>query len=286
MKVRRFVRGMDELAWATLTGLDWSEFRELMSDPEFDDEGMLVGEIDGQVVGIVNAHISPSYPKFCVLRDFRVEDEHWTIVAPFLLDAALNSFVQRNANIAEACFPEEAEKHLSLLKNRGFEIKDTDCKMVHDLENIPLRENPRVLIKRFWEVRNSDLVVNLQNEIFAELISRPVTKEEFMFWMKNPKFECFVAFFDDKPVASSFCEIKTAKNKKEGWIYGLGVLPRYRRKKVGTTLLSTILKHLKSKGADHAFIETDYNSYQQRFYESAGFHIVNKIICLRKSLKD
>lgn len=103
--------------------------------------------------------------------------------------------------------------------------------------------------------------------------------------MKDPNFECFIAFFDEKPVASSFCEVKTVKHESHGWIYGLGVLPDYQRKKIGTTLLGTLLNHLKRKGANYSFVETDYDSYQQRFYETAGFHVIDKIVCLRKILQ-
>ena len=282
--IRRFVRGLDDSALADLTGVDLNEFRESMLDPEFSDVGMFVAEINKQVVGIANAHISPSHPEFCVLRDFKVKTAYWDSVAPLLLEAALSSFTQRNAKGVETCFTGEAERYVSLLKSKGFELTSLDCRMKHDLKNVPPIENSRVYIKKYSEINNPDLIVNLQNEIFKGLIGRPVTKEEFLFWMKNPDFECFVAFFDKKPVASSFCEVKIVKHERHGWIYGLGVLSSCRGKKIGTVLLSAVLSHLKSKGVIYAFVETDYDSYEQRFYESAGFHVVNKIVCLRKVL--
>lgn len=286
MRIRRFVKSLDDLAWANLTGVNLNEFMNSMLDPEFSYVGMFVAEINNQVVGVANAYISPSCPKFCVLRDFKVKEEYWGLVALSLLDATLNSFMQRNANVAEACLPEEAERYILLLKSRGFESKSTDCKMKRDLKNILPVVNHRIQIRKYSEISDPKLIINLQNEIFEGLTGRPVTKEEFLLWIKNPDFECFIAFFDDKPVASSFCEVKTVKHERHGWVYGLGVLPSYRRKRIGTALLSTVLNHLKGKGANYAFVQTDYNSYRQCFYESARFHVVSKITCLQKSIKN
>jgi ribosomal protein S18 acetylase RimI-like enzyme len=79
------------------------------------------------------------------------------------------------------------------------------------------------------------------------LIGRPVTKEEFLFRLKDPLFECFIAFLGEKPAGSVFCELKDEKKgkKKHGWIYGLGVLSSYQRLKIGTTLLNRSLRFLK-----------------------------------------
>ena len=42
MIIRRFVKGLDDSAWANLTGVDSNEFRESMLDLEFSDVGMFV----------------------------------------------------------------------------------------------------------------------------------------------------------------------------------------------------------------------------------------------------
>lgn len=118
--IRRFVKGLDDLTWANLKGVDLNEFKQSMYGPEFSEVGMVVAETNNQVVGTVNAHISPSHPRFCVLRDFKVKDAYWDSVASLLLEAALNSFAQRNAKVLETCFSEQAEHYISLLKSKGF----------------------------------------------------------------------------------------------------------------------------------------------------------------------
>lgn len=287
MAIRRFVKGIDDSLWASFLKIDLEEFRLSMLDPEFSEEGMLIAEIDGEVVGVVNAHISLSYPKFCVLRNFKVLKAHWCSVASDLLDAALDSFSQRGASLVELCLPETAKPYIALLKTRGFELDCIECEMKHELKAMPSLDSRDLQIKRYSEINDPGLVIHLQNEVFRGLIGRPVTKEEFFFWMKNLLFECFIAFLRDKPVASAFCELQDAKKSKErhGWIYGLGVLPIHRKLKIGTALLSRILQFLKEKGANLVLVNTDYNSYQQRFYESAGFYVIRKIICLRKVIK-
>jgi hypothetical protein len=108
MKIRRFVRGSDDISWSSFVEVDVDEFRKGMGDPEFSDEGMFLAEEQGQVVGVINAHISPSYNRFCMIRNFTVNDKYWDSVAPSLLGAALQSFRERGAPAVETCFPEQS----------------------------------------------------------------------------------------------------------------------------------------------------------------------------------
>ncbi len=282
--IRKFQRNVDDAAWADLAEANVQEFKASMRDPEFSIAGMYIVEVDRMIVGTANAHISPSHHEFCVLRDFRVKQEHWAAIAPQLLDVALNSFVERKARTVEAQASKEKQRYVSLLESRGFQLRSIECKMTHNLESVPRIENSALRLKTYAEVSSPALIARLQNEIFEGLIGRPVTRDEIIFWMENLEFECFVGYLDDEPVASSFCEIKETDGRRHGWIYGLGVLSEYRRRKIGSTLLYNILNYIKHKAATRAYAETDYNSYQQRFYESAGFHLESKILDLEKSL--
>lgn len=287
MLIRRFVKGTDDLLWASFSKTDLELFRLFMLDPEFSEDGMFIAEIDGKAVGVINAHISPSYPKFCVIRNFKVLGNHWNQVAGSLVDNVLDSFLQRGARIVKACFPETAKRYIALLKKYGFELDFIECKMKHELKTVSSLENPDIQIKKYSKVKNPDLVIYLQNEAFQGLIGRPVTKAEFLFWLKKPLFECFIAFLKEKPAGSVFCELEEEKKGKgkHGWIYGLGVLPEYRRLKIGTVALSSVLSSLKEAGAEYVLVSTDCESYQQRFYESAGFVCLRKTKCLRMVIK-
>ncbi len=53
--IRHFVKGLDDSVWAFFLGIDLEEFRQSVLDPEFNKDGMLIAEINGQVVGVVNA---------------------------------------------------------------------------------------------------------------------------------------------------------------------------------------------------------------------------------------
>ncbi len=287
MLIRRFIKGTDDLLWASFSKIDLEQFRLFMLDPEFSEDGMFIAEIDGKAVGVINGHISPSYRKFCVIRNFKVLEDHWDQVAGSLVDNALDSFLRRGARIVKVCFPETAKRYIALLKKYGFELDVIECKMKHELKTVSSFENPDIQIKKYSEVKNPNSVIHLQNEAFQGLIGRPVTKEEFLFWLKNALFKCLIAFLKDKPAGSAFCELEKEKKGtgKHGWIYGLGVLPEYRRLKIGTVLLSSVLSFLKEAGAEYVLISTDYESYQQRFYESAGFVCLGKTKCMRKVIK-
>lgn len=280
--IRRFLRGVDDSAWAELAQINLGEFKASMLDPEFSDLGMYVAEIKRKAEGIANAHISPSHPRFCVLRSFNVKSGYWDMVASPLLDVVLKSLAERNAEAVETRVPEDATRHISLFERKGFKVKYIECKMKHDLKHLPLKKILTVQFKTYSEVGNPELIENLQNEIFKGITGRPVTKEEIVYWMENLDFECFMGYCKRNPVASSFCEIRSMNNEKQGWIYGLGVLPSYQRKKIGTALVYKVLNFIKSKGAKYAFVETDYEGYQQRFYESVGFRVESKALWLQK----
>jgi len=287
MTIRRFVRDQDDRDWAELANIHQAEFHKSMQNPEFDDAGMYIAQTGKNAVGIADAHIhtSPSCPAFCVLRDFHVRADSWDAVAPLLLDTAMTSFIERDAKAVEVCSPEEAKRYISLLESRGFETKSVDCRIKHELKHVPLVESPRLCFKTYSEIPDPAMIEKLQNSIFDGLIGRPVTKEEITFWMKNLDFECFVGYYDGEPAASSFCETKVAKTEKHGWIYGLGVLPIHRRLKIGTALAYRVLNRLKIRGATSAFMETDYGGYEQRFYESIGFRVEGKVVCLQKKMQ-
>ena len=70
-----------------------------MRDPEFNEDEMLIAEINEQVVGVINAHFSPSHSKFCVLRNFEVLEKHWHQVASGLQETLLDSFSHRGAKL-------------------------------------------------------------------------------------------------------------------------------------------------------------------------------------------
>ena len=97
--IREFQRDTDAAAWAELKQANLNEFEASMLDPEFSATGMYVAEVDGKIVGIANAHMSPSHHEFCVLRDFKVKEEYWRVVSPSLLDTALNSLIGRGAKV-------------------------------------------------------------------------------------------------------------------------------------------------------------------------------------------
>jgi len=283
--IRRFTKGVDDSAWAELAQVNLDDFKASMLDPEFNDVGMYVAEIKKRVVGIVNAHISPSYPRFCVLRSFNMRDDYWDMVASSLFDVALKSLAERSAEAVETRVPGDATRHISFLERKGFRVKYIECKIKHDLKRLLLKKIPTVQFKTYSEVGNPELIENLQNEIFKGITGRPVTKEEIVYWMENLNFECFVGYCKGNPVASSFCEIRNVNSEMHGWIYGLGVLASYRCKKIGAALVYKVLSYIKSKGAKYAFVETDYESYRQRFYESLGFCVESKALWLQKSIR-
>ena len=76
-------------------------------------------------------------------------------------------------------------------------------------------------------------------------------------------------------------------SEEESSIFGLGILPEYRRKGWGAELLSLVLRDLWSRGKQQAVLEVDSGNKQAfRLYQKMGFRIVLAYDYYRRKVAD
>jgi GNAT superfamily N-acetyltransferase len=65
---------------------------------------------------------------------------------------------------------------------------------------------------------------------------------------------------------------------KEGWIGGMGVVPRHRREGVGGALMRAVLEAARSRGVDRVRLEViEQNDGARLLYEKLGFEVVRDV---------
>ena len=85
---------------------------------------------------------------------------------------------------------------------------------------------------------------------------------------------------------AAFCICWLAQNRNgeiSGQIEPLGVHAEFRQLGLGKAILTEGLKRLMAKGAKHIYVQTDdFRDAAFKLYESAGFHVLHKILMYRK----
>jgi ribosomal protein S18 acetylase RimI-like enzyme len=139
-------------------------------------------------------------------------------------------------------------------------------------------EHP-VTIRRVGPAGLDDLV-EAQNRIFADYIV-PIRSSRtfFMDFMKSVGGDLsnvLVALDGGRIVGY----VTPVQDKREGWIGGIGVMPRYRGHGIGTELMAAAEGMLKERGVTDVYLEViEGNQKAQRLYERLGYHPRRKLLC-------
>jgi ribosomal protein S18 acetylase RimI-like enzyme len=128
------------------------------------------------------------------------------------------------------------------------------------------------------------LINRLDNEAFREHFNyRPITLEETRYmlfempWYKHQ--EAWFAVLASQPVGYVIAGIDVGLNKekpaKYGWILDIGVLKPFRRQKIGSTLMRSAIRYLRSLGMENALLYVDNQNPTGaiKLYERVGFEI-------------
>jgi len=304
LKIRRFVQGRDEGVWVSVWNRGFREFEDFRSitvedmlqsekSPTFDATGMFIAELDGEPVGIVNAHVDKMREeKKGFIRMLGVVPEHRRRgVGRALAEKAVESLKERGMQTVEASAVVGKPEATELWKSMGFQSVRIFSLMKRGLENIPsdIGENKDVTQQTFRKGSMEDLkLLNwLSNEAFKEHYNyRPDSIEETRYFLEqDPIFkdqEWLFTLLENTPVGYVGAGVDEKYNKekgtKAGWILSIGVLKPYRLKGVGTRLMIEGMKLLKSKGMTEALLGVDDQNPTKaiKLYEKTGFTVLRK----------
>jgi len=313
VNVRRFLKGVDEPIWVELMNVEYrdyvswwrgttaEEMLKLEKSPDFDFEGRFVAEADGKPVGLIHARVEGSGEEkrgfirdFCVFPAFRgggVEER--------LLEAAVDEFRRRGVSRIRAWTGVDRADRIRFLEKSGFKFSHRTIDMRISLADVPvnLGENLEVVIRRLRSDLDGDVeALNwLDNECFKAdplHVSRTV-EETRKALLEDPVLgwrEFFFAMLDGKDVGYIGVGIDERYNVehgvKTGYINGIGVLPAYRRRGIGTKLLLHGLRRLKAKGMTSASLDTDDTNPTRAItlYEKVGFKVLQEYVTYTKDV--
>jgi mycothiol synthase len=313
VSIRPFLRGEDEAAWAEVLNAEYKEYEswwrgttademlELEKHPSFDLEGRFIAEFEGKPVGAIHAHVEKSDKEkngfikdFCVLPGFRVRG-----IEESLLEVAINEFKKNGVRTVRAWTGVKRTDRIQFLETSGFKFAYRTMDMRISLANIPsnINENMEVTIRKLrTDVRADIEALNwLANECFkGNPIVAPKTVEETrQSLLNNSVFkqqEFFFAVLDKRNVGYIGLGIderyNTEHEVKSGFINGIGVLPTYRKKGIGTRLMLQGLKTLKVRGMTSTTLDTEDNNPTRAMtlYEKIGFQVLQEHVTYTKNL--
>ncbi len=303
LNVRRFVVGEDEATWLRVLNEAYKEYEDFRPDtieemelskksPGFDATGMLIAELEGKPVGVVNAFVDRhrkekvgSLRVLGVVPEFRGRG-----IGRRLLETAIESLKEREIKAIQGWTRECGVACKSLLENMGFKLTRIFCSMRADLKKVPYEIGKhRNLVVREMSLYNSDfeLVRWLHNETFKDHFNfRPRTAEEYKFWLTHKPWGMntvgvFIAYLDEKPVgfveAGIDNNFNESKGIKCGWILSTGVLKPNRTKGVGTAMMQHAMEFLKSQGMTEVELGVDASNPKAiGLYKKMGFKIVRR----------
>jgi len=314
VNVRHFLKGMDEPVWVELLNTEYrdyvswwrgttvEEMLELEKRADFDFKGRFVALVDGKPVGVVHAHVEGSGEQkqgfirdFCVLPAFRgseVEDR--------LLEAAVNEFRKRGISRVRAWTGVERTDRIGFLERSGFRFSHRAIDMRVRLADVRFDKGENmgeVAVRSIRTEVNEDVeALNwLVNECFRDdSLHVPQSVEETRrSLLDNPVLgwqEYYFAVVDDRNVGYVGVGVDERYNVehgvKTGYVSGIGVLPDYRRRGIGTRLLLYGLERLKAQGMTSASLDTEDTNPTRAMtlYEKVGFKVLQEYVTCTKDL--
>ena len=305
LKTRPFRKGADEEVYVRIFNAAFSDYddmrsvaleeaRTIANAPSFNLDGLLFGEWDGQVAGMVQAQVDKRREEkkgfiqnLAVLPEFRRKG-----IAKELLKRAIEVFRENGMKIASAWAQTDRLACIRLYESFSFNRVRTSSMMKRSLKQSAemIEKEPLSLREaRVTEDEEIALMNYLDNEAFKEHFNyRPITVEETKFLLLKSPFwqhqKVWFAMYGEQPVGYVVAGIderlNQEKNEKYGWILNIGVLKPYRQRDVGTALILRAMSYLKTQGMEDAllFVDDQNPTHAIKLYEKVGFQIHHKSV--------
>lgn len=301
--IRRFRRGSDEEAYVRIYNAGFSDYddnrtvtlaevRKVEEAPTYNLDGVLLAELDEQIVGMVNAQADKLredkkgfIQSLSVLPEFRRRG-----IGKRLLSEAMTSLRKKGMKIASTWAQTDRLACVHLYESFGFKCIRSTSLMTASLAVNSERKESEVATLKEADLTNNEHVVSvcrLDNEAFKEHFNyRPITIEETRYmlfdmpWYQHVKV--WFAMIGAEPVGYVIAGIDVGLNEekhvKNGWINDIGVLKQHRRKYVGTSLIQQAMRYLRTKGMETALLYVDDQNPTQalKLYETVGFIVKHK----------
>ncbi len=175
----------------------------------------------------------------------------------------------------------DSEKEVQqTLLDMGFKIEVQESLIVAKVSEIANQESTDGLVIRSLSdgIPIHDFVVANQ-EAFKEDSSRPLEESELREWIDeekgfHPDLQ-LAGIINDAIVGTTQSEMFTFESlsgpKKCAWIHGLGVIKRFRRKRIAGTLVYELANRMKAQSVTELWLFTDVEGPIRDFYDGIGF---------------
>jgi len=313
LRIRSYVKGTDDEAYVEIFNAcfnDYDDIRRLSIEdlkktqeaPNYSSEGLLIAELDGVAVGMVDAYLDPlrEEPKgfiqsLGVLPRFRRRG-----IGKELVRRAIESLRARRMKTANAWAQTDRGSCINLYRSFGFREIRAFSMMKSDLASIPSELGE----KKDVTIRNADLgsdgdiqlLNRLDNEAFREHFNfrlRTLDETRYMLfempWFKGQKW----FFAEEAGNTVGFLGtgidfgLNEEKNLRWGWILDIGVLKPERRQGVGARLMLHGMRVLKDAGMRNAMLYVDDMNPTGaiKLYEKVGFTVAKRNLTLELKLE-
>lgn len=316
LRIRRFIKGRDERTWVDVLNAAYREFRDwraittdgFLQDEQRDsdllfDERWIV-ELEGSPAGVVHVFEDEVGSEkrgvvtdLAVIPKFRGSD-----VEKELVLSAVDVLERRKvkAVIVPRLRWSDAEKRnrVEFLEDLGFTLIRKTSLMEIDLKRIPsgIATNRVAVVRTLHGNEEEDFeeLNRLRNECASVRSDfQPSTVEQIRHLLKSNSYSYLENYFgvlDGKCVGCVIVAtdelFNSEKNVKAGIVLGLGVLRKYRKVGIGTTLLLHGLKTLEARQMTKAVLDVDDLNETGAFklYGRIGFKVVEKYLTYEKLL--
>lgn len=144
------------------------------------------------------------------------------------------------------------------------------------------------MIKRA-KVEDAEILAALAIQMWTEHDSEDMA-EEFRELVMNEEAVCFIKYEDEKPIGFAQCQLRYdyvegIESSPVGYLEGILIVDRYRKKGYAAELLAECEKWAKEKGCTEFASDCELaNEESLKFHMALGFEEANRIICFRKDI--
>lgn len=144
------------------------------------------------------------------------------------------------------------------------------------------------MIKRAKE-EDAEILAALAIQMWTEHDSEDMA-EEFRELVMNEEAVCFIKYEDEKPIGFAQCQLRYdyvegTESSPVGYLEGILIVDRYRKKGYAAELLAEFEKWAKEKGCTEFASDCELaNEESLKFHMALGFEEANRIICFRKDI--
>ena len=149
-------------------------------------------------------------------------------------------------------------------------------------------KSDKSMIKRA-RIEEAEVLADLAIQMWTGHVLEDLT-EEIRQLVMNDDAVCFIKYVDDKPIAFAQCQLRHdyvegTENSPVGYLEGIYVQEKYRKKGYARELLSVCENWAKEKGCTEFASDCELDNIDSfRFHMALGFEEANRIICFRKDL--